>query len=256
MYSSQRNIRIMHHIGEFLDLDVRSSQSIAEFLALIQALREGLTRIDDYFDVPDFHLNVLFLSKLEAHPDWKDWAKHMLQDRRLNAPNPADRMKFDDLARLAIQREQMIKSGVTDKTNGALPFQSRIQALTQEEINSFVVRQMRKDGTPNGSRGHHKRPSQEEINDYVVRQMRKEQERKTRARSKSQPDLRKDAEKKYTPAECYFCGAKDHPGQQCRQVAKKVTAEVPRADISPKRVEFRTEVPGGIPPYRTGFALT
>lgn len=246
----------MHHIGEFLDLDVGSSQSIAEFLALIQALREGLTQIDDYFDVPDFHLNVLFLSKLEAHPDWNDWATQMLQDKRLSTPDPAERMKFDDLARLAIQREEIIKAGVKDQTNIALPFKSRIQVLTQDEINSFVVRQMRKEGVPSQSRGHVKRPSQEEINDYVVRQMRKEQERKTRARSKSQPDLKKDAEKKHSPPECYFCGARDHPGQKCRQVAKKVTAEVPRANFTPKRVDFRTEVPGGLPTYRTGFALT
>ncbi|KAL1968909.1 hypothetical protein VTN77DRAFT_1270 [Rasamsonia byssochlamydoides] len=166
MEDSQKNIRIMRYLGEFLDLDVSSFDSVAEFMALIQAIREGLTTIDDGFAVPDFHINLLLLSKLEAHPEWNEWARTMMQDRRLNASNPADRMKFHELASLAIQREKSMRqrAQVQQQTGGkeAARSQMRPQALTQEEINSFVVRQMRKDGQQQG-RSHQHSKKEERI---------------------------------------------------------------------------------------------
>jgi hypothetical protein len=246
---------MMHYIGEFLDLDVSSFDGMAEFMALIQAIQEGLTHIDDDFTVPDTYINLLLLSKLEAHPDWTEWARAMMQDKRLNASDLAEGMKFHELASLVLQREKAMRRQGLQNAKGTTHSKSRSQALTQDEINSFVVRQMRKDGQQVQWRRHSKRPSQEEINEFVIQQMRKEQERKARARSKSQPDMRQEAAaQRYVPSECFFCGEKDHPGQKCRH--RTVTVEVPRGNFTPKWVEFRTQLPGKPPVYRTGFALT
>jgi hypothetical protein len=233
----------MHYIGEFLDLDATSFTNIAEFIALIQAIREGLGRIDSGFAVSDFHINLLFLSKLEAHPDWNNWARCMLRDHRISVSDySAESMPFHLLAEMAIQHDREMKSQAAaakkkqqdriretqrqDNSNRSNNNNnSRLEGFTQEEINSFVVRQMRmaqqqqqSSTTTHKSRGHSKRPSQEEINEFVVRQMHEEQERNTRA--------------------------------------TKPTAVVPRANFVGKKVEFRAQTPGGFPVYHTSFALT
>lgn len=154
MDSSQKNIRVMHYIGEFLNLDLASFGSVAEFLALIEALREGLMTVDDYFAVPDFHINMLFLSKLECHPDWTEWAKKMMRDKRINAIDPAKQMKFHELSQLAMEHEKYLQnktpinseSTVSEHISNRVdrPSRSKPLGLTQEETNTYVLRQMRK----------------------------------------------------------------------------------------------------------------
>jgi hypothetical protein len=289
------SVRVMHYIGEFLDLDAKSFTNIAEFIALIQAIREGLGRIDPKFAVSDFHINILFLSKLQTHPKWHDWARHMLRDQRITVSDTSKTMAFHELAELAITREayvkekaraRMAKKGSTyshshTHTGGCL------QHYTQEEINSFVVRQMQ---TTNGSNNssqqppasnhkrHSKRPIQEEINEFVVRQMREERERITRSRSKSEP--KPDAVPKIvaddrlikisgghpnhpSTEKCDECGATQPPGHKCLHLnnsngkpEKPVVVQIPRANFLPKKVEFVTQTADGLPTYRTGFALT
>ncbi|EED23858.1 conserved hypothetical protein [Talaromyces stipitatus ATCC 10500] len=279
METSQKSIRVMHYIGEFLDLDARSFTNIAEFIALIQAIREGLSRIDPTFSVSDFHINILFLSKLQAHPKWNEWARHMLRDPRINVSDSSRSMAFHELAEMAIQHEKDMTVERTrtkqvrsteDVPNGY--HTGRLQNYTQEEINSFVIRQMRNQNeqqhAANNYQRHSKRPSQEEINEFVVRQMREEQERKTRARSKSEPRPNNAPSAaammaaNHGTTKCDKCGERNYPGQQkCHHIKTKdtkkpPTVEVPRANFVPKKVEFVKRTADGLPTYRTGFALT
>ncbi|KAJ9307393.1 hypothetical protein DTO217A2_3075 [Paecilomyces variotii] len=256
MEASQKKIRLMHYIGEFLNLDFSSFDSVAEFIALIQALREGLTNIDDYFALQDFEVNVLFLSKLETQPEWKDWALTMLRDKRVNSTDPAQQMTFQELSRQAIKYEKaMLQKAEQPGEGRSSPDWTKPRALTQDEINEFVTGQMhkyRKEQQP--QKGHTKRPSQEEINEFVVQQMRKEQERKTRSRARSQPDMRKAAQQRKEQLCCTFCGDRDHRLEKCWR-RWRVVAEMPRANYTPKRVEFKREIPGQRPIYHGGFTV-
>lgn len=258
-----RNIRMMRYISEFLDLDSTKSNLVAEFIALIDAIREGLQQIDEDFRMPDAQINILFLTKIQSRPGWTEWATDMLRDPRLNAPNPADKMTFQELANRAIEQEKSIQRReqpgdiMEDPTSSSKPAPAPVpRVLTQDEINEFVMRKMTQDGKyGRRTKGHMKRPSQEEINDYVVQQMRKEQERKTRMRSQSQPDPGpRGRDQRLLRPRCDFCGDASHPLNHCWR-RWRVAAEAPQANFYPKRVEFRTEIPGQPPMYRTGFTL-
>lgn len=212
----------------------------------------------------------------------------MLRDQRVNVSDSSKTMPFSELAELAIRHEQDIKAKTRTRTKTENNT-GRLQNYTQEEINSFVIRQMRHTHHNNNSRQdqgsttnvkrHSKRPSQEEINEFVVRQMREEQERKTRARSKSEPkpsnqapitttkidDHRttKSADDDDQYAKCDTCGRITHAGQQrchhhdiAKKDAKTPVVQVPRGNFLPKKVEFVKRTAGGLPTYRTGFALT
>lgn len=307
----QRNIRMMHHINEFLDLDSAKSNLVDEFIALFNAIREGLTHIDDDFHIPDSQINVLFLSKLKSRPEWDEWAAAMMRDPRVNASDPpTERMSFDELAGLAREQEHRIRvqeeelpdsgislpvqpappaddAGAADEAaaqppsqageseidpmgwgGAALRIQTRPRAVTQHDINAFVVRKMNQEELyrSRSARGHARRLNQDEINQYVVEQMRREQDRKTRVRSHSQPEPRMQDHQQQqqqsllpqrgkstrTPR-CRFCGDL-HPTDRCWR-RWRVAVEAPQANFAPKRVEFRTEVPGQPPMYRTGFTL-
>lgn len=259
----QRNIRLIHHVTEFLDLDsAKSSPKITEFISLIDALREGLQQIDEGFRMPDTQINVLFLTKLKSRPEWSDWAGDMMRDPRLTSSDPVGRMGFQELAERAVERERVIlgesvkgdsyghgrddASKRTSRQSGNSPTP---RILSQDEINEFVMRKMNqdnRDGQPHRAKRHFKRPSQDEINEYVVRQMRREQERATRNRSQSLPVSRQPR--------CGFCGDPSHGLSNCWR-RWRVAAEAPPGDFTPKRVEFRTEIPGHPPIYRTGFSL-
>lgn len=268
----QRNIRLVQHIGEFLDLDSTKSHPISEFIALIDALREGLQQIDDGFRVPDAQICILFLSKLKARSEWSDWAAWMMRDPRLNSSDPAARMTFQELAERAIEREKLILEDGDGTSHGGLDeddstavgtsrfsepgISSTARPLSQDEINAFVMRKMNEDKqTGRRRKGHHKRPSQDEINEYVVRQMRKEQERVTRNRSQSQPVASSEGyDRPRIRPRCGFCGDPAHPVDNCWR-RWRVAVEAPQGNFAPKRVEFRTEIPGHPPIYRTGFSL-
>lgn len=152
--------------------------------------------------------------------------------------------------------------------------------LTQDEINAFVVRKMNQETLDHNSkpnrgrtmRGHMKRPSQVEINQFVVEQMRAEQEtgKGSRIRSYSQPESRArnhlpdvnqdqmllqrlQRHRSTRSPRCTFCGDV-HPSDRCWR-RWRVAAEAPHANYAGKRVEYRTEVPGQPPMYRTGFML-
>lgn len=271
----QRNIRLMHYIDEFLDLDSANSNVISDFISLIDAIREGLEQIDEEFRMPDAQINILFLTKLKSRPDWTDWATAMLRDPRLNALDPGGRMTFQDLGNLALERERElagererekereseaeINPGNGNPTNNGS--EGKKTRHTQDEINAFVMRKMSQDGRGSRrggghGRGHLKRPSQEEINEYVVEQMRREQDRKTRARSQSQPVPRSqdDGDAPFGRRRCGFCGDPSHAVDHCWR-RWRVAVEEPRANFAPKRVEFRSEIPGYPPIYRTGFFI-
>lgn len=331
----QRNLRMVHHINEFLDLDSAKSNLVDEFIALFNAIREGLTHIDDDFQLPDSQINMLFLSKLKSRPEWTEWTSNMMRDPRVNASDPSERLSFREVARLARAHEKAIRdrgekgdmkkdadgddgidSGADDGPmlpvqpppvpsgaradhesevdpmgpegwGGAAPkrqTQPRVSThghLTQDEINAFVVRKMNQETldhnpTPNRGRtlrGHMKRPSQVEINQFVVEQMREEQEKGkgSRTRSYSQPvsraqnhnpDLDQDQmllhrlqrHRSTRSPRCTFCGDV-HPSDRCWR-RWRVAAEAPHANFAGKRVEYRTEVPGQPPMYRTGFMLS
>ena len=98
----QRNLRMIHHINEFLDLDSAKSNLVDEFIALFNAIREGLTHIDEDFYIPDSQINMLFLSKLKSRPQWSKWAKKMMRGL-------AERISFQELARLARAQEKAIE---------------------------------------------------------------------------------------------------------------------------------------------------
>ncbi|EAW08057.1 uncharacterized protein ACLA_027820 [Aspergillus clavatus NRRL 1] len=266
---SQRNIRMMHQIGEFLDLDSAKSDMVAEFIALIQAVREGLTQIDDNFQIPDAHVNTLFLTKLKSRPKWRDWATAMLRDPRITAINTSEHITFQELAGLAIKQEEIIHQGYSNAhsapgTGGAVPAVSsevsnNPKALTQDDINEFVVKQMSHDGKyvhrNRSVKGHQKRPSQEEINEYVIQQMRREQERKTRNRSQSQPEPhRQNPRARANAVRCTFCGDSHHQSNNCWR-RWRVAVEAPQGNFLPKRVEFKSQIPGQPPVYHSGFTL-
>ncbi|RAK98411.1 uncharacterized protein BO80DRAFT_361643 [Aspergillus ibericus CBS 121593] len=258
----QRNIRRMHQVEEFMDLDPMKSDTVADFAALLQAVREGLTHIDDESYIPDSQINLMFLTKLKDCPEWSDWASAMLRDRRMNTPNPADQITFQELTDLAVDHERIRKrrgrrvwsGNGTSRVEAASPSKTSHEshAPTQDEINAFVVRQMDQDGqfrSRTGSvRGHAKRPSQEEINDYVIEQMRREREQTSRDQSYSQPDQRP------VRMHCTFCGDRHHQLSNCWR-RWRVAVEAPHGNYLPKRVEYRTEIPGQPPMYRSGFTL-
>lgn len=274
----QRNLRMIHQIGEILDFDSQAN-TIADFISLIEAMREGLSQIDDDFIIPDAQINHLFLTKLKQRPEWKLWAIEKLQDSRLTAVNPTERMSFRELAELAQQQEKIIRgkqdqepvskpenpvpAPVEAKTR---PRASTHNALTQNEINAFVVHQMNRDGNylrrtksaraPAPVKGHAKRPSQEEINAYVVQQMRQD-EHKTRSRSNSQPEPRTRSQRPPPPAvagRCGFCGDPHHQLSHCWR-RWRVAVEAPQASFAPKRVDYKMQAPGQVPTYRSGFTL-
>lgn len=284
---------MMHYLDEFLDLDSAKSNVVDEFVSLFNAIREGLTHIDDDYQIPDSQINMLFLSKLKSRPEWADWATGLMRDSRVNGADQTEKISFQALARLAREEEKAIQEREEDEEEDhdsgiALPVQPppslpadhesaidpmgwggaapRIQPLTQDEINAFVVQKMDQEGLyrRGSTRGHHKRPSQEEINRYVIEQMRKEQQdRGTRARSYSQPEPRianrhhqeqhLQRQRSVRVPRCRFCSDL-HPSDRCWR-RWRVAVEAPQANFFPKRVEYRTEVPGQPPMYRTGFTL-
>ncbi|PLB36383.1 uncharacterized protein BDW47DRAFT_108919 [Aspergillus candidus] len=287
----QRNLRMIHQIGEILDFDSQAN-TIADFISLIEAMREGLSQIDDDFVIPDAQINNLFLTKLKQRPEWKLWAIETLQDSRLTAIDPTERMSFRELAELATQQEKIIRgqhaqipptktttttttTPATTATNSApkaeapktRPRASTTNALTQNEINAFVVHQMNHDGNylrraksarapPPVAKGHAKRPSQEEINAYVLQQMRQD-EHKTRSRSNSQPEPRTRSQRPPPAAvagRCGFCGDPHHQVSHCWR-RWRVAVEAPQASFAPKRVDYKMQAPGQVPTYRSGFTL-
>ncbi|KAE8313265.1 hypothetical protein P875_00064885 [Aspergillus parasiticus SU-1] len=267
MNTWQRNVRMIHQISEILDLDSAKSDTVADLIELIEAMREGLTQVNEECRIADSHINILFLNKLKSRPEWKSWATDMLRNSRLDSSNPADKMTFQELSELAMRHEKVMKgkkkniqhsrSKSTPHASLDVPLDPR--KLTQEEINAFVVQQMKRDDkAPRHNetvRQHRKKPSQEEINQYVVQQMRREQERKTRMRSHSQPEPRPQAtHMRSTSTRCTFCGDSSHQYSNCWR-RFRVAVEVPHGNFVPKRVEFRTEIPGQPPMYRSGFSL-
>ncbi|PWY76248.1 hypothetical protein BO70DRAFT_363827 [Aspergillus heteromorphus CBS 117.55] len=263
----QRSIRRMHQVGEFLDLDPEKSNMVADFVSLIEAMREGLTHIDDESYIPDSQINLLFLTKLKARPEWNGWATAMLRDNRINTSNPAEQITFQELADLAIEQEKNRQrpgrsawgpSRADFSPPHTIPHTTAPEeprTLTQDEINAFVVQQMSQDRKLDNrrARGHAKRPSQEEINDYVVEQMRREYERTTRDRSYSQP-MPSQPLQRPVQMRCTFCGDKHHQLQNCWR-RWRVAVEAPHGDYLPKRVEYRSEIPGQPPTYHSGFTL-
>lgn len=253
----QRNLRIIHQISEFVDLDAHGSDRVADLIGLIDAMREGLMQIDEQLCIADAPINMLFLTKLKARPQWAAWATAMLQD------GAADRLTFRELADRALQRETDPAGASGTGTEGGHRADGEAsgvdprRTLTQEDINAFVVRQMRRGQS---GRGHAKRPSQEEINDYVVQQMRRDQEMTTRTRSYSQPEPRSQqaparARQDRRPRpRCTFCGEASHQVGHCWR-RWRVAVEAPQGQFVPKRVEFRSEIPGQPPIYRSGFML-
>ncbi|PYH46129.1 uncharacterized protein BP01DRAFT_355771 [Aspergillus saccharolyticus JOP 1030-1] len=264
MDSWQRNTRMMHHIGEFFDLDPDKSDMVADFIALIEALREGLTLIDDGFHIPDSHINLLFLTKLKECPRWSSWATTMLRDSRVNASNPGDRMSFQELADLARKQESLRQlpgrrrqRDAISERDFAFPQRTSIgpDTLTQDDINAFIVRRMTHDEKMHNRnrsiRGHNKRPSQEEINDYVIQQMQREEADKSHDRQQAQAPSRQPRTR---PTPCSFCGDKHHQVANCWR-RWRVAVEAPQGQFVPKRVDYKFQLPGQPPMYRSGFTL-
>ncbi|KAA8644800.1 hypothetical protein EYZ11_010069 [Aspergillus tanneri] len=263
----QRNMRMIHQISEFVDFDSAQSDPVADFISLIQAMREGLTQIDDNFSIPDAQINTLFLTKLKSRTEWDDWATDMLQDSRINAPNPANRMTFQELAELAVEHEKFLRGEKReDKKLRAIspleesPVASSSMAppplpedLSQDEINEFVMQQMSRDDRypkrRHTVRGHNKRPSQEEINEYVIQQMRRvnfTQHDKSRNRSHSQPEPgRQNRAPEQIRTPCTYCGDLHHQSNHCWR-RWRVAVESPPGNF---------ETPGELPIYRTGFTF-
>jgi len=289
MEHSPANIRIMHHIGEFLDLDLASFDSVASFLALLQAMRDGLTQIDEYFAIPDFHLSVLFLSKLEAHPDWKAWARSMMQNKRMNTSDPAKRLDFNALAKLAIERETLMRQRVTvtrPRARSVEEFKSsslqkllkdpeaqysrseshrvpmpmtRPRARTVEETKSSTLQKpVLKDPEAQHcrSKSHNRVPSRESLKGSGTdTKGQKEKELSAQKRNCSQPVApQKSVPRKYPLKECFFCGESDNPGHKCQRRMKGMV-EVPRAGFAPKQIQYRTEPVVRPPIYHRGVSL-
>ncbi|KAL4868832.1 hypothetical protein BDV12DRAFT_169125 [Aspergillus spectabilis] len=255
MDSWHRNTRLLHHIDEFLGIDSAQPHFVADFIALIDALREGLNQIDDDIRIPDSQINLHFLTKLKSRPEWRNWAMEMLRDSRINASNLTDCLPFRDLADLALKQERLLiqerqvkrksdSGGKDHASQNAEPATPRV--LTQGEINAFVVQEMShqqasrrlSQDSSRSVRGHAKRPSQEEINDYVIRQMRRDQEQVGRARSYSQPERQGPNQPRTRPTttRCNFCGDTYHPSTNCWR-RWRVAAEALQSNAAPKVVE-------------------
>ncbi|KAL4975698.1 hypothetical protein BDW66DRAFT_136628 [Aspergillus desertorum] len=248
MDSCHRNVRLLHQIDEFLDIDPTQPHFVSDFVALIDAVREGLYVIDEDIQIPDSQINLHFLTKLKSSPQWRGWALTMLRDSRINASNLTDSMSFRELADLALEQEQLLlqqrRAKPTTGIERSVPFaplevpQTSL-SLTQEDINAFVVQAMQDKRAPRCS--HFKRPSQEEINEYVIRQMRRDQERTAKApHSYSQSP-------KYSPnrlqsepmtVRCNFCGDTYHQSTKCWR-RWRVAAEALQGHPPPKLIEAR-----------------
>lgn len=262
MDSWHKNVRLLHQVDEFLDVDPHHPHFVADFIALIDAVREGLFEVDEGIQIPDSQINLHFLTKLKSRPDWRDWAMGMLRDSRINASNIAHCMSFRELANLALGHERHLlqerrtkrktgsnKSGSNARDSG---YHSEVpetpRSLTQNDINSFVVQEMhnqrasrRESRAPvHNTRGHMKRPSQEEINEYVIRQMRRDQEQKVRSRSQSQPvqNPRHSVQAKPASNRCNFCGDTYHQSTHCWR-RWRVAAEALQGNVAPKFLESR-----------------
>ncbi|RAK82396.1 uncharacterized protein BO72DRAFT_419533 [Aspergillus fijiensis CBS 313.89] len=266
MGSWQQNTRMMHYIGEFVDLDPDKSDMVADFISLIEALREGLAQINDGFRIPDSQINLLFLTKLKECTGWRDWATTMLRDSRINASNPEDRMSFQELASLAMKQERLRqlpgkgrKENAISERGFASPQKTSMDpdTLTQDDINAFVVQRMTHDeqihSRSKSVRGHNKRPSQEEINDYVIEQMHREQAEKShsgqQARAQAPPN-----QPHRGPKQCSFCGDRHHQITNCWR-RWRVAVEAPQGQFVPRRAEYKFQIPGQPPVYRSGFTL-
>ncbi|KAL2808705.1 hypothetical protein BJX63DRAFT_408225 [Aspergillus granulosus] len=234
MDSWHRNVRLLQQIDEFLDVDSEQPHSVADFISLIDAVREGLNQIDEDLRIPDSQINLHFLTKLKSRPEWRDWAMAMLRDGRINTSNLTDCMSFRELGDHAVKEEQRIlqehrtmrRSGPDGNEYVArLGGPTAPRALTQGDINTFVIQQMKhqrasrrlSQGSIRSFCGHSKRPSQEEINDYVIRQMRRDREQAARARSHSQPEGQGTNQPHSKPEtrRCTFCGDTYHQSTNC-----------------------------------------
>ncbi|KAL3472754.1 hypothetical protein BJX99DRAFT_234817 [Aspergillus californicus] len=271
MDSWHRNVRLLYQIDEFLDIDSAQPHFVADFIALIDAVCEGLNQIDETLRIHDSQINLHFLTKLKSRPEWQDWAMMMLRDSRINASNLTDCLSFRELADLALRQERIIlqerhgkrksdSGGKVDISQSGEPATPR--TLTQGEINAFVVHEM---GNQRASRrlsqdsnrdvrGHTKRPSQEEINEYVIRQMRRDQD-KVRARSYSQPEGqgRNQPQSKSTTMRCNFCGDTYHQSTNCWR-RWRVAAEALQGNVTPKFVESRNGISVQPRMYVSGFS--
>ncbi|KAL4997191.1 hypothetical protein BDV10DRAFT_170029 [Aspergillus recurvatus] len=248
MDSWHRKVRLLHQIDEFLDIDSTQRHSVSDFVALIDAVREGLYVIDEDIQIPDSQINLHFLTKLKSRTEWREWAMAMLRDSRINACNLTDSMSFRELAGLALKQEQLLlqqrQTGrKTGSERGVSFAHSEVpqtpQSLTQEDINAFVVQEMRNQRA--SRRGHFKRPSQEEINEYVIRQMRRDQEQTARARrSYSQPPKHSPnhIQSKPMTMRCNFCGDTYHQSTNCWR-RWRVAAEALQGHPPPKLIESR-----------------
>ncbi|KAL4959299.1 uncharacterized protein BDV14DRAFT_184869 [Aspergillus stella-maris] len=258
MDSWHRNVRLLHQIDEFLDVDSTQQHFVADFIALIDAVREGLHEVDDHLRIPDSQINLHFLTKLKSRPEWKDWAMDMLRDSRVNSPNPSESLSFRELADMALKQERKLlketkarqRSGSKGKgDSGSSEGPETPRMLTQDEINTFVVQEMRNQRasrrlsqiSTHNPKSHYKRPSQEEINEYVIRQMRKDQEKKARSRSYSPPEKKNQPQphSKPTSKRCNFCGDLYHPSTNCWR-RWRVAAEALQGNAAPKMVDARS----------------
>ncbi|OJJ47508.1 hypothetical protein ASPZODRAFT_131013 [Penicilliopsis zonata CBS 506.65] len=238
-----RNTRMMHYLGEFLDLDPSKFHHIEEFVSLIEAIREGLIQIDEDLYIPDDQINLFFLSNLRSRAEWHDWATAMMRDKRVNRTgnisDTAKRMPFSELGKKAISYESSVQRKPAPRAVTFAPEpgthqnitegnpQAKVEMPTQDEINAFVVRRMDPNGGSStkgdhqGSR-HRKKPSQEEINDFVMQQMQQEQrkkEHKIPCKSLSQPDMRR-------ATRCAYCGEPMHRSRLCWRRCRAAAEEV------------------------------
>ncbi|RDW60371.1 uncharacterized protein DSM5745_10829 [Aspergillus mulundensis] len=260
MEAWHRNVRLLHQIDEFLDID-STQHFVADFIALIHAVREGLYVIDEDIRIPDSQINLHFLTKLKSRPEWKEWAMTILRDSRITASNLTDCMSFRELADLALKQERLLLQ--QRRTKRKIGSERRVsfaqfavpqtpRSLTQEDINAFVVQEMRNQresrrlsqmshNPGHNARSHMKRPSQEEINDFVIQQMRRDQEQKAKARrSYSQPPKysRNNLQSKPITTRCDFCGDTYHPSTNCWR-RWRVAAEALQGHPPPKLIESR-----------------
>ncbi|KAL4760766.1 uncharacterized protein BDW70DRAFT_57655 [Aspergillus foveolatus] len=211
MDSWHRNVRLLHQIDEFLDIDSTQPHFVSDFVALIDAVREGLYVIDEDIKIPDSQINLHFLTKLKSRPEWREWALAMLRDSRINASNLTDCMSFRELADLAVKQEQMLLQQRRDKRESG---SARKVSFAQSE---------------------------EEINEYVIQQMRRDREQTARARrSYSQPPKHNPNHLQAKPmtARCSFCGDTYHQSTNCWR-RWRVTAEALQGHPPPKLIESR-----------------
>ncbi|KAL4781901.1 hypothetical protein BJX76DRAFT_310986 [Aspergillus varians] len=275
MDSWQRNVRLLHQVDEFLEVDSTQPHFVADFIALIDAVCEGLYQIDEDIRIPDSQINLHFLTKLKSRPEWRDWAMNMLRDSRINTSNLTECLSFRELADLALRHERLLLQDRQTKRKNGLDGKEYIsqsgepetlRALTQDEVNAFVVQEMRNQRasrrlsqiSSHSARSHSKRPSQEEINEYVIQQMRREQEKTTRARSYSQPEPERrgriQPHSRPTTIRCNFCGDTYHPSTNCWR-RWRVAAEALQGNTAPKLGETQNALaqpqmyPSGFSPF-------